>query len=166
MAFACGVTRDLLVSRVPLALLSPLEISLGLLGGRDSDCGNRHSPDAGHPAHHGRLGSDSPGCLCDNRGHHGHRGKRRSRRCPCDYNDQCCRRRGGYRYSTRTLPVHPLRGLLTELPNAGRQCILGRDEWGRCRQHRRRRVCGRTRWDPVSSSDLRLATPHAGPSPN
>lgn len=32
MAFAGGMTRDLLVSRIPLALLSPLEISLGLLG--------------------------------------------------------------------------------------------------------------------------------------
>ncbi|WP_226013336.1 trimeric intracellular cation channel family protein [Halomicrobium salinisoli] len=32
MAFAGGMTRDLLVSRVPLALQSPLEISLGLLG--------------------------------------------------------------------------------------------------------------------------------------
>ena len=32
MAFAGGVTRDLLVSRIPLALQSPLEISLGLLG--------------------------------------------------------------------------------------------------------------------------------------
>jgi uncharacterized membrane protein YeiH len=32
MAFAGGVTRDLLVNRVPLALQSPLEISLGLLG--------------------------------------------------------------------------------------------------------------------------------------
>ncbi|MFP8952896.1 trimeric intracellular cation channel family protein [Natrialbaceae archaeon A-arb3/5] len=32
MAFAGGVTRDLLVTRVPLALQSPLEISLGLLG--------------------------------------------------------------------------------------------------------------------------------------
>lgn len=32
MAFAGGVTRDILVTRVPLALQSPLEISLGLLG--------------------------------------------------------------------------------------------------------------------------------------
>jgi len=32
MAFAGGVTRDLLVSRVPLALQSPVEIALGLLG--------------------------------------------------------------------------------------------------------------------------------------
>jgi uncharacterized membrane protein YeiH len=32
MAFAGGVTRDLLVNRVPLALQSPVEISLGLLG--------------------------------------------------------------------------------------------------------------------------------------
>jgi len=32
MAFAGGVTRDLLVMRVPLALQSPVEISLGLLG--------------------------------------------------------------------------------------------------------------------------------------
>jgi uncharacterized membrane protein YeiH len=32
MAFAGGVTRDLLVTRVPLALQSPIEISLGLLG--------------------------------------------------------------------------------------------------------------------------------------
>jgi len=32
MAFAGGVTRDLLVSRVPLALQSPVEIGLGLLG--------------------------------------------------------------------------------------------------------------------------------------
>ena len=32
MAFAGGMTRDLLVSRVPLALQSPLEIGLGLLG--------------------------------------------------------------------------------------------------------------------------------------
>lgn len=32
MAFAGGVTRDLLVSRIPLALQSPIEISLGLLG--------------------------------------------------------------------------------------------------------------------------------------
>lgn len=32
MAFAGGVTRDLLVMRVPLALQSPIEISLGLLG--------------------------------------------------------------------------------------------------------------------------------------
>jgi uncharacterized membrane protein YeiH len=32
MAFAGGVTRDLLVARVPLALQSPIEISLGLLG--------------------------------------------------------------------------------------------------------------------------------------
>lgn len=32
MAFAGGVTRDLLVRRVPLALQSPAEISLGLLG--------------------------------------------------------------------------------------------------------------------------------------
>lgn len=32
MAFAGGVTRDLLVNRVPLALQSPIEISLGLLG--------------------------------------------------------------------------------------------------------------------------------------
>ncbi|WP_101298309.1 trimeric intracellular cation channel family protein [Halegenticoccus soli] len=32
MAFAGGMTRDLLVSRVPLALQSPIEISLGLLG--------------------------------------------------------------------------------------------------------------------------------------
>ncbi len=32
MAFAGGATRDLLVARVPLALQSPLEISLGLLG--------------------------------------------------------------------------------------------------------------------------------------
>lgn len=32
MAFAGGMTRDVLVSRVPLALQSPAEISLGLLG--------------------------------------------------------------------------------------------------------------------------------------
>ena len=32
MAFAGGVTRDLLVNRVPLVLQSPVEISLGLLG--------------------------------------------------------------------------------------------------------------------------------------
>ncbi len=32
MAFAGGVTRDLFVSRVPLALQSPIEISLGLVG--------------------------------------------------------------------------------------------------------------------------------------
>ena len=32
MAFVGGVTRDLLVNRVPLALQSPIEISLGLLG--------------------------------------------------------------------------------------------------------------------------------------
>ena len=32
MAFADGVTRDLLVNRVPLALRSPVEIALGLLG--------------------------------------------------------------------------------------------------------------------------------------
>ncbi|MGM0371781.1 MAG: trimeric intracellular cation channel family protein [Halobacteriota archaeon] len=32
MAFAGGVTRDLLVTRVPLALRSPIEIGLGLLG--------------------------------------------------------------------------------------------------------------------------------------
>jgi uncharacterized membrane protein YeiH len=32
MAFAGGVTRDLLVNRVPLALQSPIEIGLGLLG--------------------------------------------------------------------------------------------------------------------------------------
>lgn len=32
MAFAGGVTRDILVIRVPLALQSPIEISLGLLG--------------------------------------------------------------------------------------------------------------------------------------
>lgn len=32
MAFAGGVTRDLLVVRVPLALQSPIEISLGLFG--------------------------------------------------------------------------------------------------------------------------------------
>ncbi|GAA0267257.1 trimeric intracellular cation channel family protein [Halobacterium noricense] len=32
MAFAGGATRDLLVARIPLALQSPLEISLGLLG--------------------------------------------------------------------------------------------------------------------------------------
>ncbi|MUW15131.1 trimeric intracellular cation channel family protein [Halorubrum sp. CBA1125] len=32
MAFAGGVTRDLLVARVPLALQSPIEIGLGLLG--------------------------------------------------------------------------------------------------------------------------------------
>lgn len=32
MAFAGGATRDLLVNRVPLALQSPIEISLGLLG--------------------------------------------------------------------------------------------------------------------------------------
>ncbi len=32
MAFAGGATRDLLVTRVPLALQSPIEISLGLLG--------------------------------------------------------------------------------------------------------------------------------------
>ncbi|ELY98685.1 hypothetical protein C482_11425 [Natrialba chahannaoensis JCM 10990] len=32
MAFAGGITRDLLVTRVPLALQSPIEISLGLLG--------------------------------------------------------------------------------------------------------------------------------------
>ncbi|WP_226043119.1 TRIC cation channel family protein [Natrinema sp. DC36] len=32
MAFAGGVTRDLLVARVPLALQSPIEITLGLLG--------------------------------------------------------------------------------------------------------------------------------------
>jgi uncharacterized membrane protein YeiH len=32
MAFAGGVTRDLLVSRVPLALQSPIEITLGLVG--------------------------------------------------------------------------------------------------------------------------------------
>jgi uncharacterized membrane protein YeiH len=32
MAFAGGVTRDLLVTRVPLALLTPIEIILGLLG--------------------------------------------------------------------------------------------------------------------------------------
>ncbi|MFB6303671.1 MAG: trimeric intracellular cation channel family protein [Haloferacaceae archaeon] len=32
MAFAGGTTRDLLVTRVPLALQSPVEISLGLLG--------------------------------------------------------------------------------------------------------------------------------------
>ena len=31
MAFAGGVTRDLLVNRVPLALRSPIEIALGLL---------------------------------------------------------------------------------------------------------------------------------------
>jgi uncharacterized membrane protein YeiH len=30
MAFAGGVTRDLLVTRVPLAIQSPIEISLGL----------------------------------------------------------------------------------------------------------------------------------------
>ena len=32
MAFAGGATRDLLVTRMPLALQSPIEISLGLLG--------------------------------------------------------------------------------------------------------------------------------------
>lgn len=32
MAFAGGITRDLLVGRVPLALQSPLEVSLGLFG--------------------------------------------------------------------------------------------------------------------------------------
>ena len=32
MAFAGGVTRDLLVTRVPLALQSPIEIALGFLG--------------------------------------------------------------------------------------------------------------------------------------
>ncbi|RRJ31580.1 trimeric intracellular cation channel family protein [Halocatena pleomorpha] len=32
MAFAGGMTRDLLVNRIPLALQLPLEISLGLLG--------------------------------------------------------------------------------------------------------------------------------------
>lgn len=32
MAFAGGATRDLLANRVPLALQSPMEISLGLLG--------------------------------------------------------------------------------------------------------------------------------------
>ncbi|WP_128906636.1 trimeric intracellular cation channel family protein [Halorubrum amylolyticum] len=32
MAFAGGATRDLLVARVPLALQSPIEIGLGLLG--------------------------------------------------------------------------------------------------------------------------------------
>ena len=32
MAFAGGMTRDLLVGRVPLALQSPLEVGLGLLG--------------------------------------------------------------------------------------------------------------------------------------
>ena len=32
MAFAGGTTRDLLVSRIPLALQSPIEISFGLLG--------------------------------------------------------------------------------------------------------------------------------------
>ena len=32
MAFAGGVTRDLLVNRVPLALQSPVEIALGLVG--------------------------------------------------------------------------------------------------------------------------------------
>jgi uncharacterized membrane protein YeiH len=32
MAFAGGATRDLLVTRVPLVLQSPIEISLGLLG--------------------------------------------------------------------------------------------------------------------------------------
>lgn len=32
MAFAGGVTRDLFVNRIPLALQSPLEISLGLVG--------------------------------------------------------------------------------------------------------------------------------------
>ncbi len=32
MAFAGGVTRDLLVTRVPLALQSPVEITLGLVG--------------------------------------------------------------------------------------------------------------------------------------
>ena len=32
MAFAGGVTRDLLVNRVPLVLRSPIEIALGLLG--------------------------------------------------------------------------------------------------------------------------------------
>ena len=32
MAFAGGVTRDLLMNRVPLALLSPVEIALGLVG--------------------------------------------------------------------------------------------------------------------------------------
>ncbi|APW99282.1 hypothetical protein CHINAEXTREME_16550 [Halobiforma lacisalsi AJ5] len=32
MAFAGGATRDLLVSRVPLALQSPIEIALGLIG--------------------------------------------------------------------------------------------------------------------------------------
>ncbi|UHQ98946.1 TRIC cation channel family protein (plasmid) [Natrinema zhouii] len=32
MAFAGGATRDLLVARVPLALQSPIEIALGLLG--------------------------------------------------------------------------------------------------------------------------------------
>jgi uncharacterized membrane protein YeiH len=32
MAFAGGVSRDLLVSRVPLALQSPIEVGLGLLG--------------------------------------------------------------------------------------------------------------------------------------
>ena len=32
MAFAGGMTRDLLVTRTPLALQSPIEISLGLLG--------------------------------------------------------------------------------------------------------------------------------------
>ncbi|WP_394296444.1 trimeric intracellular cation channel family protein [Natronococcus occultus] len=32
MAFAGGVTRDVLVARVPLALQSPIEIALGLLG--------------------------------------------------------------------------------------------------------------------------------------
>lgn len=32
MAFAGGATRDLLVTRIPLALQSPIEISLGLVG--------------------------------------------------------------------------------------------------------------------------------------
>ncbi|MFC6722909.1 trimeric intracellular cation channel family protein [Halobium palmae] len=31
-AFAGGMTRDLLVNRIPLALMAPIEISLGLLG--------------------------------------------------------------------------------------------------------------------------------------
>jgi len=32
MAFAGGITRDLLVNRIPLAIQSPIEISLGLVG--------------------------------------------------------------------------------------------------------------------------------------
>jgi len=63
MAFAGGATRDLLVTRTPLALQSPIEISLGLLGVGFGDRAERRSDVSGNTSSHPCFGCYRPCCL-------------------------------------------------------------------------------------------------------